>query len=198
MDSLIQHKLKKIELSKYKIKTNNNQIQNYLLSVSSNNIENFKKNFGDNNLSFQLYLDEVETQFKWQNLIYKLYSNKIDFDENSINEDLKNLIKSESSIEEYKIAEIEISINPNNSIKEQVENIKNLIETIGFEKTALQYSVATTAPKNGDLGWVNSKFLSPSIYKIVSKLQVGEISKPITKQNNIVFFKLSDIKNSRL
>ena len=198
LDSLIQHKLKKIELSKYKIKTNNNQIQNYLLSVSSNNIENFKKNFGDNNLSFQLYLDEVETQFKWQNLIYKLYSNKIDVDENSINEDLKNLIKSESSIEEYKIAEIEISINPNNSIKEQVEDIKNLIETIGFEKTALQYSVATTAPKNGDLGWVNSKFLSPSIYKIVSKLQVGEISKPITKQSNIVFFKLSDKKFSSI
>ena len=118
-----------------------------------------KKNFGDNNLSFQLYLDEVETQFKWQNLIYKLYSNKIDFDENSINEDLKNLIKSESSIEEYKIAEIEISINPNNSIKEQVEDIKNLIETIGFEKTALQYSVAITAQRM--VIWVG---LTPNSY----------------------------------
>ena len=39
LDSLIQHKLKKIELLKYEIKIDNNQLQNYLLSVSSNNIE---------------------------------------------------------------------------------------------------------------------------------------------------------------
>ncbi len=198
LDSLIQHKLKKIELLKYEIKIDNNQLQNYLLSVSSNNIEKFKKKFDDNNLDFQLYLDEVETQFKWQNLIYKLYSRKIEFDESSINKDLKDLIKDESSIEEYKIAEIEISINPNNSIEDQIKDVKELIKTLGFEKTAFQYSAASTAIKNGDLGWVNSKFLSPSVYKIVSKLQIGEISKPITKQNNIIFFKLSDKRFSTI
>ena len=198
LDSLIQHKLKKIELLKYKIQVDNNQLQNYLLSVSSNNIEKFKKKFDDNNLDFQLYLDEVETQFKWQNLIYKLYSRKIDFDESSINKDLEDLIKDESSIEEYKIAEIEISINPKNAIEDQIKDINELIETLGFEKTAFQYSASSTAKKNGDLGWVNSKFLSPSIYNIVSKLQIGEISKPITKQNNIIFFKLSDKRSSSI
>tara|TARA_S200000501_G_scaffold375016_1_gene425955 strand:+ start:5373 stop:6302 length:930 start_codon:yes stop_codon:yes gene_type:complete len=196
LDSLIQNKLKKIELSKYKIKVNANQMQNYLLSISSNNIENLKNNFRKNNLSYKLYLDEVEIQFKWQSLIYKLYSNKIDISEEEINKELDFLIKDKTSIEEYKISEIEISLDNNNPIEEQVTKIKDIIQTIGFEKTAFQHSISSTSSKNGNLGWVNTDLLTPSVYKILKKMKIGEISEPIKKQNNLIFLKLSDKKLS--
>ncbi len=197
LDSLVQLKLKKIELSKYKISTDQNQIRNYLTSISSNNIDKFKKNFRDNNLDFQLYLDEVETQFKWQKLIYKLYSNKINFEENSINDDLKSLIKDQSSVEEFKISELEINTNKQ-SMESDIKNIQDLIQSLGFEKTAFQYSVSSTASNNGNLGWVNSKILSPQVYNIIKNLKLGEVSKPIIKQNNLIFFKLTDKKKSSI
>ena len=43
LDALIQLKLKKIELEKYQIKTNYNQVNNYLNSISSNDINSLKK-----------------------------------------------------------------------------------------------------------------------------------------------------------
>ena len=38
-----------------------------------------------------------------------------------------------------------------------------------------------------ELGWINGKVLSKSIYGIVKNLKIGETSKPIKNQNNILF-----------
>ena len=70
LDLLIQHKLKKIELAKYKIPNDIKQVNNYLRSISSNNIDKLKEEFKKNDLDFQLFLEEVETKLKWQKLIY--------------------------------------------------------------------------------------------------------------------------------
>ena len=77
LESLIQLKIKKIELKKYNISKNNDQVNRYLNSISSNNIPGLKKRFVSNNLNFELFLDEIETESKWQKLIFKLYSKKL-------------------------------------------------------------------------------------------------------------------------
>ena len=76
LESLIQHKLRKIELSKYNIKDDINQIEQYLNSISSNNIKNLKSKFKNNKVDYELFLDEIKTQLKWQKLIFQIYSKK--------------------------------------------------------------------------------------------------------------------------
>ena len=44
------------------------------------------------------------------------------------------------------------------------------------------------------MGWINEKTLSKQIYEVVSKLDIGEISKPIKGQNSILFLKLNKIR----
>ena len=77
LDQLINLKLKKIELLKYKIKKDEGRINSYLKSISGNNIQNFKNKFFENNLDFELFLDEVDTEIRWQQLIYTLYGKKL-------------------------------------------------------------------------------------------------------------------------
>ena len=76
LDQLIKLKLKKIELKTYKFKKEEVKINSYLNSISANDITGLKKKFEKNDLSFNLFLDEIDTEFKWQKLIYKLYSKK--------------------------------------------------------------------------------------------------------------------------
>ena len=90
---LIQQKLKKIELVNYNMKKDEKKINQYLLTISSNNIEGFKEIFLQNNLDYDLFLEEIEVQIMWQELIYKIYSNKIKIDENVIEQELKNYLK---------------------------------------------------------------------------------------------------------
>ena len=98
----------KIELDKVNIKSNNAKVNAYLNSISSNNILELKNKFNQNNLDFELFLQEIKIQLKWQEFIYKLYSNKIEIDTDNIDQELQTIIKNNSNIKEFRISEIEI------------------------------------------------------------------------------------------
>lgn len=192
LDQLINLKLKKMELSKYKIKKDEGRINSYLKSISGNNIQNFKNKFFENNLDFELFLDEVDTEIRWQQLIYTLYGKKIDINEATIDVEVEKIIKERSNVEEFELYEIEISSNLDVPEKQIIKDILKKINTIGFENSALNFSTSTTSSQKGYLGWINGKTLSKEIYLILSKMKIGEVSKPIKKQNNILFLKLNN------
>ena len=181
-----------MELSKYKIKKDEGRINSYLKSISGNNIQNFKNKFFENNLDFELFLDEVDTEIRWQQLIYTLYGKKIDINEATIDVEVEKIIKERSNVEEFELYEIEINSNLDVPEKQIIEDILKKINTIGFENSALNFSASTTSSQKGYLGWINGKTLSKEIYLILSKMKIGEVSKPIKKQNNILFLKLNN------
>lgn len=197
LEFLLIDKLKKIELSKYDFKDDNAQINKYLNSISSNNVDNLKTKFKNNSIDFNLFLDEIKIQFQWQKLIYLIYSNKIEIDENVIQEELDEFIKNKISIKEFDISEIEILLDNSSDEDQKILDTQNQIKNDGFEKTAAKISISTTAPSGGNLGWVNSKSLSKEMFSIIDKMKIGDISKPIKKQNTILFLKLVDRKQSK-
>jgi len=197
LESLIQLKLKRIELNKYKLKIDDAQINSYLNSISSNDILSFKNKFKEKNLDFELFLQEIETQFMWQKHIYKIYSKKIEIDENTIDRDLENFIKNKNNIKEFNISEIEILLNNDESDNNKILNLEKLIKEQGFESIAIKYSIAPTASKKGTLGWISGNSLSGQIYNEIKQLKVGEITKPIKRQNSVLFLKINSIRNSK-
>lgn len=197
LEFLIQNKLRKIELAKHNFKRDNAEINSYLQSISNNDVGSLKDKFDENNISYELFLEEIEIQLKWQKLIFKIFSNKIQIDENSIEQEVKSILESQSEIVEFKISEIEILLDNNINDEQKISNILSQIETEGFEETALKFSVSSTATKRGDLGWVNTQSLSKDIYKAIGNLKIGEISAPIKKQNTALFLKLKDKKISK-
>jgi peptidyl-prolyl cis-trans isomerase SurA len=196
VNTLIDNKLKKIEVSRYKIKRNDAKIKSYINNLSTEGLT-LERKFLDNNLDFQLYEDEISTEFKWQTLIYKIYSNKIEIDENSINIEMNNFINNSSDVEEFKISEIEVSLNNNQEYENKILEIEAKIKEDGFEKTALKYNDTYSASQKGNLGWINSKSLSNDIYKLLNQMKKGEVSRPVKRQNSIIFLKLNDKRISK-
>lgn len=197
LDSLIQLKLKKIELKKTTIQKDNKQINSYLNSISSNDIVGLRKKFENNGLDYELFVKEIEIQFKWQELIYKLYSKKIQFDEGIINKDLEKLIKNQSNIVEFNLSEIELATNDKETDKEVISNLLSRIDKEGFEAIAIKYSISSNAKNKGNLGWINSNALSQQILDIVSKMRIGEVSSVIKRQGSLLILKLNDKRISK-
>ena len=198
VDTLIQNKLKIIELEKFKIKKDSNKINLYLNSISANDLSAFKNKFKSNNLDYDLFLEEVEIQTKWQNFIYLFYKDKIEIDENSVKDDLKRIVENEKKFKEYNISEIEIMTEENFNIDQITLDLKNKIKNEGFEAAALKYSMSSSANNRGNLGWINSKSLSKEVFDILKKMNTGEISPPIKRQNSILFLKLVDVRTSKI
>ena len=198
VDYLIKQKLKKIELEKYNFQRDQVQLNNYLNNISSNNIENLKKRFSNNNVDFDLFIDDLDIDLKWQKYIYKVYSKKIEIDEQNIDKELETLLKNKSDIEQYRISEIEISLSNDTSDKEKILNIENQIQKFGFESTALRFSVSSSSSNKGDLGWLNAKSLNNKIYKIIKNMKEGEVTKPLISANSALFLKLNQKRISKV
>ena len=198
VESLIQHKLKKIELKKYNIKKNTSRINSYLKSISSNNVSGLKMKFEENNLDYELFMDEVEVQSMWQELIFKLYSKKFSIDETLIEQELKNSKNTKKDLREFKISEIEIMLENNKNDDKKIQNIISEIQKDNFESVALKYSISSSASNNGDLGWISEKSLSNQIHNIIKDMKIGQVSKPIRRQNTVLFLKVQDIRNSKI
>jgi peptidyl-prolyl cis-trans isomerase SurA len=194
MKSLINVKLKKFEVEKYKIKPSSDKINSYLKKVSPNDKESLEKKFLNNSIDYQIFVNEVKVELAWQELIYSKYKNKVKIDDNVINNELEDLKKKGENQLEYKLSEIEIETTKENK-KNNINKTMKEIGTIGFEKTARKLSVSSTAIDGGNMGWVNSKSLSKQMNDVFSKMKINEISKPITRLNNILFFKITDKRN---
>ena len=82
-------------------------------------------------MDYDIFFEEIETQFKWQKLIYKIYSNKIEIEENSIDLKVKKIAKNQKKIEQFRLSEIEVMLNNNDRDKEIISDIKRNIKNRG-------------------------------------------------------------------
>ena len=198
LENLIQLKLMKIELSKYDLKDSPDKLNSYLKTLSSNNTVSLKKKFLDNKLDYDLFLDEIKIKLKWQDLIYLIYSKKIELDEKTIDIELQEIIQKKTEIDQYKLSEIEILLNGDESDAKNIKNIYDQIDLESFEDVAIRFSISQSSNNKGELGWVNGNILSKQIYNIVSNMKPGEISKPIMQQGSVIFLKLKDKRSVKL
>ena len=201
LTTLVNYKLKKIELIKYSALNEEIDTSAYIINIAKNynvNVETFKNIFIDNSLDYDLYLEEVKTELNWQQLILSIYRTKVQIDEEQINIELQELIKKQKEIEEYKLAEIEVITKNISDINSSVQEIKDQIREFGFENTAIKYSASATAMDAGFIGWINSRSLSDIILTKIQNLKINEISEPIVQPNSVLFIKILDKKKSNL
>ena len=198
IQQLITYKLKKNEIKKYNISSNKKSVTNFLNNTASKyntDLKGFQDLFSLNNINYDLYLDEINTEFAWQKLIFDLYKNKINLNEKEIENELNKMIAKEKKINEYKLLEIALTLEDYSEKENKIKEIQDQINSIGFENTAKKFSMSSSAINGGDLGWINSKSLSKRILDVVVSMKIGEISKPLLFQsNNLMFLKLDNKK----
>ena len=196
LENLIQNRLKKIELKKYNIKKDDKQIDLYLNSISSNNVEKMKNIFKDYDLDFKEFTDQIDVEFRWRKFIYQIYKKKINIKPEDVDREISDKLKKQKNIVEYNLSEIEILSNNSGSNLETIALIQDEIKVAGFESAVSKFSISSTSSKSGELGWINSNSLSKEFLKILNKMQKGQVSDPIMKQDKIIFLKLNDKKTS--
>ena len=115
-----------------------------------------------------------------------------------INDNLKKILKDKLAIEEFNLSEIEIIIDDFNNQNKKISDIEEMLKKENFESIARKFSVSSSAKDDGNLGWINAKSLSDDIYREIKKLKKGGVTKPIKKQNSVLFLKLVDFKLSKV
>ncbi len=192
LKALINNKLKKDEIKKYNYKRNNDQrVSNYLENLATRfnlGVADLENLFKDNELEFNLFLDEIKIEFLWQNLIYQIYAKKVNIDEKDVTKELNQMILEQKSIEEFNLSEIETNILKD----DELQNLMEYIKSFDFKKAAQKYSISSSSLEGGNIGWINSKSLSDEFLAVLKKINIGEYTKPIRKNDSLFIFYLND------
>ena len=198
IELLIQYKLKKVATSNFNYEVSFNQLNTYLNNLSSGNQEILKKRFRENNLDFQLFVDEVKTEFKWQRYIYQLYKKKIIIDESLVDKEIEKNINDDFGSEDFKLSKIEILLKNDESDKLLISEINDYLSKFGFKATKEKFGNLNSIDDNLEMDWIKKDALSEKFYNIVSNLKIGQTTKAIKFQSTAIVLKLLDKRSTKI
>ena len=195
IQSTIKRNIKKIEIEKHNFLTfNQADIDKEISELASNlnmDEDTFKNIFFANEIDFSQVIDQIQTELLWNSLIFELYKDRLVINLDEIDEQLKSF-QNKKEIEEYLISEIIIRPVPEKELESTIKEIKNKIKIEGFEKVAMNLSIASTALQGGNLDWVSENAISKKFKSKIINTPIGSISEPIFLPEGILFLKVRD------
>ena len=195
LNSVIQEKVKYIELSKYfDLTLEDNELEKIIYQNLYNNLNLENKIQLDNYFNeYGLNLEDIFFKFKiellWNKLIYEKYISNVVLDKKKLKDKIKEDISQKEPIEEFNLKEILFNVDNNDTVENKYSKILQTINETGFENAANIYSLSNTSKYGGSIGWLKKTQLSKTIY---SKIKNLEISKPIQASNGYLIIKVEE------
>ena len=199
LDSLINEKIKEIELERFFIIDHKELPKEVFISFINkfniNTEEEFEKFLKLQNLELDAVKKKIYMEYLWNSLIYNKYAKGIKIDENKIRKKVIEMSKKKRE-KKFLLYELVYNIDNVNDLQNKTSEIEKSIKDIGFESAVGIYSISETAKLGGKIGWVNEGQVSNIIYNKLVGLKKGEITDPIKTLNGYMLLMAKDIKYS--
>ena len=197
-NSLIRERIKIITLLNVveEIKVQDEYLNEIIKSsyekLGLNTLDQYKKYLENNQLKIEYIKNKISVEAIWNELIYKKFNSKV-----VINKDkIINEVKDNSDIKML-LSEIVFQIKNKNDLEKKYNQIKNDIQSEGFENAALIHSISNSASSGGKIGWINKNSLNEIFNDALLDLKIGEYSRPILTQAGFVIIRINDIKKDK-
>ena len=206
IQSLIREKIKKDEIDRvfeidYEKAINSESINSIIMNLYSNLNFNSEKEFFDYLKQNDVNENDLRKKFiieqMWNQLIVSKYSDSIKINKNQINKEVDELINKNKQVTKFNLSEIVFSEKNKEDNKKKYLKIQKSINEIGFDETAILYSIAESSKIGGKIGWINENQISKKIMDKINKMNIGEYSEIINTAGGNMILKLNDKKKEK-
>ena len=202
-NSIIKEKVKKLEVLKnyQKIQIEEDYLNEVIKSsynkININSYEELVNHLKKFNVSAENIKEKISIEILWNQLIFKQFSSKISIDKEKIKSEIENNnLKQE--VRSFQLSEILYNVNNNSEFESKTKEIISNIDEIGFENTALKFSISETSNLGGELGWVKENSINKNILNFINDLNVNNYTKPILTPSGFLILKINDIKIEKM
>ena len=168
-------------------------LSNFIARKNLENKNDLKNLLKQNKLDYKLFVEKLEYEGLWNQLIYMRFKESVNINKNYLKEKLSKQI-SRNKKYEYNLSEILFEINKDEKFEEKLTIIKSSINNLGFKNTANKFSISNTSNKGGEIGWVKETLLSEDLIQVLSSMRVNEFSKPLKFPNGYLILRINDKK----
>ena len=206
IQSLIREKIKKDEIDRvfeidYEKAINSESINSIIMNLYSNLNFNSEKEFFDYLKQNDVNENDLRKKFiieqMWNQLIVSKYSDSIKINKNQINKEVDELINKNKQVTKFNLSEIVFSEKNKDDNEKKYLKIQKSINEIGFDETAILYSIAESSKIGGKIGWINENQISKKIMDKINKMNIGEYSEIINTAGGNMILKLNDKKKEK-
>ena len=183
--SLIDEKLQLQEIQRRKIVVTDAEIAAAINDIEARNGLRpgaLRANLQAKGVSPRTLIDQIRVQIGWIRVLHDQLGNKGQVSDAEVADRLAQL-KALTGQTEYRVAEIFVPIDaPGQEAEAQKfadTAIAQLRAGAPFGIMAAQFSASQTALQGGELGWVRTDRLDPSVAALVTQMPVGAISNPV-------------------
>ena len=197
-NSLIRERIKIITLLNVveEIKVQDEYLNEIIKSsyekLGLNTFDQYKKYLENNQLKIEYIKNKISVEAIWNELIYKKFNSKVVINKDKIINEVKN-----NSDIKMLLSEIVFQVKNKNDLERKYNEIKNDIQSEGFENAALIHSISNSASSGGKIGWINKNSLNEIFNDALLDLKIGEYSRPILTQAGFVIIRINDIKKDK-
>ncbi len=195
LDKMIDEELIRQEAASLKMEVTPEEMResiDVLAMQQKKNATQFKFFFANNGLSFDNYLQQIESEILWSKIISELLRSKVKVTEVEVKEFFEQH-KFNTDVKKFLIAEILIAPSQN-SEQLATKLVEELRQGADFKNIVRQFSSSLSAENNGEIGWVSQSDIDQKIYAAVSKLKKDGYSEAVKLADGYHIFKLLDAK----
>ena len=148
------------------------------------------------NYSISEIKEKLKIELFWNDLIFKRFRSQIKIDKKKLLNKINN--EKNKTREEFLLSEIFFNIKKADNLDNQIKNILQSIEDIGFNNTANIYSISESSKFGGKIGWVSENKLSKIIFDNLKKIKINEFTDVIQLGNNFLILKIEDKRSKTI
>lgn len=198
LSSLTRYEIKKLEvLNVFKTININDEdylnllIKNTATDLGFNDLKTFKEELKKKFIDFEKFKEKLEIDLLWNQIIYLKFNEKININEEALS---KQLRQQKKFVKEYNLNEIIYESENLNEVDIKYQLIKDEIEKIGFENTAIKYSISNSSSSGGKLGWIDENKIDKNILSQLNAIPINSFTKPIRVSSGFIILKKNEEK----
>lgn len=196
--SLVDEKLQLQEAERVEIEIEDKEIVDGMTRLAGENqmdLDGIQKFLKDNAIQDETLKTQLHAELAWNQFVRRNFGARIKIGDQEIEEQYTKAVRAVNQTR-FLVSEILLNLDAFAN-EEQVaalsqEIVKQLQSGVDFPAVARQFSIAPTASRGGQLGWITGDQLDPRLSNVLQRMQPGQISPPIPTAAGVYILGLID------
>ena len=196
--SLVDEKLQLEEANRVEISIPDKDVEDRMKTLATEGkmtLDGIKKFLAEKNIETQSLEQQLRAELAWSQFVRRSFSVRVKVGDQEIEEQYKKAVR---AVNQTRFLVSEILLNLDSFSSEQQiaqlsgEIVKQLQSGVDFSAVARQFSIAPTASRGGQLGWITADQLDKRLASTVRQMKPGQVSSPIPTNAGLYIIALAD------
>jgi peptidyl-prolyl cis-trans isomerase SurA len=196
--SLVDEKLQLEEANRVEIAIKDKEVEDRMKTLATEGkmtLKGIKEFLAEKNIETESLEQQLRAELAWSQFVRRSFSGRVKVGDQEIDEQYNKAVR---AVNQTRFLLSEILLNLDSfSNEQQVEKlsgeiVKQLQSGVDFGAVARQFSIAPTAARGGQLGWITADQLDRRLASVVRQMKPGQVSAPIPTNAGLYIIALAD------